>query len=87
MHAVRRRLSNSVSAARVLGCSVQTSDRAIVSDGDLLHGNIGSSASAVETLQLHIITPAAMPFMPQREYHPDYMRAPIPEEIHIPQVY
>ena len=62
MHAVRRRLSNSVSAARVLGCSVQTSDRAIVSDGDLLHGNIGSSASAVETLQLHIITPAAMPF-------------------------
>ena len=25
--------------------------------------------------------------LPQREYHPDYMRAPVPEEIHIPQVY
>jgi hypothetical protein len=62
MHAVRRRLSNSVSAARVLGCSVQTNDRAVVSDGDLLHGSVASSAGAAETLQLHIITPAAMPF-------------------------
>jgi len=26
-------------------------------------------------------------FLPQREYHSDYMRAPVPEEIHIPQVY
>ena len=25
--------------------------------------------------------------LPQREYHSDYMRVPVPEEIHIPQVY
>ena len=25
--------------------------------------------------------------LPEREHHPDYMRAPLPEEIHIPQVY
>jgi hypothetical protein len=63
MNAVRRRLSNSVSAARVLGCSVLPNDRVLISDGmDLLHGSLGSSASGAETLQLHIITPVAMPF-------------------------
>jgi hypothetical protein len=63
MHAVRRRLSNSVSAARVLGCSVLANDRVLVSDDvDLLHGSLGSTASGAETLQLHIITPVAMSF-------------------------
>jgi hypothetical protein len=62
MHAARRRLINSVSAARVLGCSVQAKDPVLVSDVDLLQGSLGSTASGAETVQLHIITPAAMPF-------------------------
>jgi hypothetical protein len=56
MHAVRRRIRTSVSAARVLGCSVQTIGSHQHADGDLLLGSSGSSVP--EPLQLHIITPA-----------------------------
>ena len=58
MHAARRRTRMSVSAAWVLGCSVQTFDLA---NDDLLRGRSGtSSRDDVDPLQLHIITPAVM---------------------------
>jgi hypothetical protein len=58
MHAVRRRLRTSVSAARVLGCSVHTISSRQHTDGDSLLGSSGSSVA--EPLQLHIITPAVV---------------------------
>jgi hypothetical protein len=59
MHAVRRRIRMSVSAARVLGCSVvQSSTMHQPGGDDMLHGSLGSSGT--EPLQMHIITPAVM---------------------------
>jgi len=48
----------SVSAARVLGCSVQSSAMLQPDGDDMLHGSLGSSGT--EPLQMHIITPAVM---------------------------
>jgi len=58
LSAVRRRLRLSVSAARVLGCSVQNSDSVPLADGDLLRGSAGSNGTDALPLQLHVITPA-----------------------------
>ena len=60
MHAVRRRLRLSVSAARVLGCGVLTSGSFHTSDDDMLHGSASPSANGDEPLQLHVIAPAVM---------------------------
>jgi hypothetical protein len=56
----RRRLRMSVSAVRVLGCSVQYSDSFSLDDGDLLRGTAGNNDGVDEPLQLNIITPAVM---------------------------
>jgi hypothetical protein len=58
LSAVRRRLRLSVSAARVLGCSVQSSNSVPLADGDLLRGSAGSNGTDALPLQLHVITPA-----------------------------
>ncbi len=58
MHATRRRIRMSVSAARVLGCSSYDIDALRVAHGDLFHGSSGFSAS--KPLELNIILPAVM---------------------------
>jgi hypothetical protein len=60
MHSVRKRMRMSVSAARVLGCSVQSSGSFDHTDGDLLRGKSASSSHDYEPLQLNVITPAVM---------------------------
>jgi hypothetical protein len=57
MPAVRQRLRMSVSAMRVLGCSVQNKSSFIPEDGDLL---TGTSVPISDPLELHAILPAVL---------------------------
>jgi hypothetical protein len=50
----------SVSATRVLGCSMQSFDSVRLEDGDPLRGKAGVNDGIVKPLQLNVITPAVV---------------------------